>query len=292
MGEKDKTTKLLEDYNDVFSDIFNTLVFGEEIINEKKLKAGPTESIYKMDDNEPHDQRRDVLKRYYDTAFRISSFGIENQSKFDKMMPFRIMNYDSATYMGQIKGKGKPKVLPVVTIVLNFSARKWKNANSLYDVLNIPDELKKYVSNYEIRVYDIAFLDDNTINNFKSDFRLVAKFLKAKRLNKIDQFFAEEGAVELDHIYELLAMLSAITKDANYKNIAPALLEKVKKGGKVYMCEVATKLKEEGKEEGLKALIDTIKELSPGICFEEVYKLVIKNETYKDVTPERVKKYL
>lgn len=77
--------------------------------------------------------------------------------------------------------------------------------------------------------------------------------------------------------------------------IAPSLLEKVKKGGKVHMCEVATKLEEKGrmaeKEEGLKAIINTIKNISPNMCFEDAYKWVVRNETYKSVTQEQVKKY-
>lgn len=41
MGKKDLAEKKLEDYNDVFADIFNTLLFGEKELDLKGLKTGP-----------------------------------------------------------------------------------------------------------------------------------------------------------------------------------------------------------------------------------------------------------
>ena len=46
MGQKDLTEKLLEDYEDVFSDIFNVLVFENNVIKQQYLRPGATESIY------------------------------------------------------------------------------------------------------------------------------------------------------------------------------------------------------------------------------------------------------
>ncbi len=45
LGKKDLAAKKLEDYNDVFADIYNTLLFGEDLIIEQQLDFGPTESI-------------------------------------------------------------------------------------------------------------------------------------------------------------------------------------------------------------------------------------------------------
>ena len=80
MQQKDKTTKLLEDYGDVFSDILNTLLFQKPIINKDMLKPGPTESIYKMNAGKLHAQQRDILKTYDGVDYRIASFGIEREA--------------------------------------------------------------------------------------------------------------------------------------------------------------------------------------------------------------------
>ena len=37
MAEKDKAEKVLEDYNDVFADIYNTLLFKEHFLDEKNM---------------------------------------------------------------------------------------------------------------------------------------------------------------------------------------------------------------------------------------------------------------
>ena len=39
MGQKDMTEKLLEDYNDVFADIYTVLVFGKDVLDEERLKT-------------------------------------------------------------------------------------------------------------------------------------------------------------------------------------------------------------------------------------------------------------
>jgi len=123
MAEKDRTEKVLEDYNDVFADIYNTLLFQEAFLEECKLDYGPTESVYKADKGELKEQRRDVLKVYKDeVGLVLFTTGIENQSTIDKYIPVRIMGYDYASYRNQINN-GKD-LTPVITIVLNFFQTK------------------------------------------------------------------------------------------------------------------------------------------------------------------------
>ncbi|HBI61808.1 MAG TPA: hypothetical protein DDY31_11465, partial [Lachnospiraceae bacterium] len=49
MAEKDLASKKIEDYNEVFADIYNTLLFRSPVITPEQLQSGPTESIYKAD---------------------------------------------------------------------------------------------------------------------------------------------------------------------------------------------------------------------------------------------------
>ncbi len=47
MGEKDKREKLFVSCADVFSEIFNVLIYrGEKVLSEDRILAGPTESVY------------------------------------------------------------------------------------------------------------------------------------------------------------------------------------------------------------------------------------------------------
>ena len=56
MGQKDITEKLLEDYNDVFADIINGLIFkGEQRILPESLENAKVHSQYKAEDGKVHE---------------------------------------------------------------------------------------------------------------------------------------------------------------------------------------------------------------------------------------------
>ncbi len=59
MGEKDTTEKILADYNDVFADIINGLVFkGEQKVTPESLENISTRSVYKGRKNKLHEQEK------------------------------------------------------------------------------------------------------------------------------------------------------------------------------------------------------------------------------------------
>lgn len=247
MAEKDLSCKKIEDYNDVFADIYNTLLFGKDYINPKRLEAGPTESIYKTDEKNLNEQRRDVLKKYQNmTNLLVSSFGIENQAKIDKFMPVRIMGYDFGSYHQQINDEVE-NLAPVITIVLNMTDKKWNKAKSIYemfDIDKIDEELAEHVQDYKIHVFDIAFLDDTVIDRFKSDFKEIANFFKKKRLGE-NPLTSEN---ELKHPHAIMEFISVFTQDRSYLD-SLNFIEK-DTGGAVTMCAVADALKTEGRQEG------------------------------------------
>ncbi|MGN0363850.1 MAG: hypothetical protein ACI4ET_13560 [Bilifractor sp.] len=66
MAEKDIAGRMLADYNDVFADIVNVLLFqGRREILPENLKDTANHSQYKAD-GKLHEQERDVSKLYYD----------------------------------------------------------------------------------------------------------------------------------------------------------------------------------------------------------------------------------
>ena len=63
MATKDLTEKILEDYNDVFADIINGLLYdGNQKVKAESLVNSSVHSQYKSDDGILHEQERDVLK--------------------------------------------------------------------------------------------------------------------------------------------------------------------------------------------------------------------------------------
>ena len=247
MGVKDLENKILIGCNDVFADIYNTLVFGRRYLKEERLDDGSTESVYRAEDGSHRNQYRDILKHYRDQAnLQISSFGIENQSDTDRMMPVRVMNYDAASYLEQAKA-GRKRIAPVLTIVLNMSERRWCKEKSLHDLIETDMELLPYIQDYKIVVYDIAYLEEEVIDRFQSDFKEVALFFRKKRLGGM----ALDSAKELRHAAEVLEFLTVYTKDKRYEQMIQEVNVRKEKGEVINMCWVADQLEKQGVEKGI-----------------------------------------
>lgn len=248
MGQKDITEKQLEDYNDVFADIYNVLMFGKNVIDESRLRDGATESRYKDDNGLNRDQRRDVMKTYLDKyRMELAFIGIDNQTEVDKYIPVRILGYDYGKYRRQVDEKTFP-LIPVITLVLNLSNTRWSGCKSLADITNVPEEFAPHFQDYKVKVVDVAFLDDAVIEKFTSDFKLVARFFKNKRL-KVK--FVNDGT-EIKHVAEVLDFITAFTNDPRYENAKEDLEELKQKGEKVVMCEYLDMYIEEGEQRGLR----------------------------------------
>lgn len=62
-GRERYNRKILADYNDVFADIINGLVFkGEQKVTPESLENISTRSVYKGRKNKLHEQERDIVK--------------------------------------------------------------------------------------------------------------------------------------------------------------------------------------------------------------------------------------
>ena len=246
MAEKDITEKNLEALNDVFADIVNVLLFkGEQVINEKDLEADTTKSMFKAD-GKIHEQERDVSKFLKNGEIRISILGIENQTAQDSDMPLRVISYDGASYKQQLlDNKNQKKRYPVATLVLYFGTEeKWSKEKHLYDCFEVPEKLKPFVNDYKINVFNIEFLSPKTITMFKSDFKIIAEYFRAKRLNQ-----KYKGSKEkLKHANETLKMFSALTGDDSFEKVYNE--GNFKKGG-ITMCDVVKRIRDEGITEGI-----------------------------------------
>ena len=274
MGEKDITEKLLEDYPDVFADIFNVLVFnGERRIKEDELSESIVHSQYKAEDGRLHELERDVTKKWLKNNVSLSMFGIENQTAVEKFMPLRVMGYDGASYRSQLLNLESEKrklqklrnegritekeyaskitkaydnnICPVITIVLYFGTdRHWNESDTLKGILDIPEGLEKFVNDYRVHIFEIAWLSEEQIDMMTSDFKIVAKFFRDKRLglNNI-----ERDNTKITHIDEILKLLKAVTGDVRYTDILK--YDGYKEADN--MCELLDRLINEGREQGI-----------------------------------------
>ena len=296
MKEKDSSEKTLVAWNDVFADIYNVLVFkGKQVICPKYLHDTKLKSQYKADDDMLHEMERDTSKQWKGLNMNIL-FGIENQTEPDKDMPFRIMGYDAASYRSQLLNKENKLRYPVITIVLNFGNTPWHYPRNLKNCL-IPalaeypeaETLRNYVQDYQIHVFDIPKLTQEQVSLFQSDFRIVADYFVNSRNNK-DYTPSKEIVY---HVDEFLKLMKVLTKDSRYEEVGKSFSEEEKRGG-LSMCELIDRYEnrglEKGLEKGLAALVRSLKEFVADA--DELYRAVIKNEEYKNVTKSQIEQYM
>ena len=209
----DLPAKKLEDYDDIFADIINVALFqGRQVIQPNELEVAQAISQYKADTSELHEEERDSAKYWKRGMLRISTLGIENQAKYYRFMPVRVIGYDGAAYREQLLVKKVKRVWPVVTVVLNFSNRRWRKNRSLLECLDIPEELRPFVNDYRIHVMDVAWLTKEQISRFRSDFKIVAEYFVCRRKNKAFQFPDKIP----EHVDEIMKLLSVITRDRRF----------------------------------------------------------------------------
>ena len=244
--EKDIIQKALEMYNDVFADIINVLLFnGENVVTEDSLTDVLQESILKID-GRIKAQYRDIAKYWYNSKIKLSMFGLENQTKPEKRMPLRVFGYDGTEYVKQAKKENSKEVLyPVITLVLYFGYNsRWNQPKSLFELLEIDERIKPYVNDFKMNLFEIAYLDREKIDMFKSDFWILADYLYQMRVNK--DYVASDTVIE--HVDELLMLMLAMTKDYRFEET----INEVKGKEHVTMCEVLDRVEARGREEGIK----------------------------------------
>lgn len=318
--QKDKAAKRLEIHNDVFADVFNTLLFKEKIIQPDELKPGVTNVLIhsktdRQDDAsedkvngvitehstelptdflglEDKEGFRDVCKIYDNKALSIVSLGIENQSVKDNLMPLRVMMYDLGEYLTQvanINSKRLPYLYGAITVVLNFSDRRWNKPKSLKDCIRRDRRLEPYISDYKIHVIDVNFLSDEDIDCLSSDLRGILRVLKDIRE---DKFEPVKYKFTFKHQEDAYGFISAYLDDDRFYGAIKELRlyntdNKTEGTGEHTMCEALDRLINEGEERGMKRgieqgiLLNTMSLVSDGTITLE------KALTKVDITKEQ-----
>ncbi|MBR4543888.1 MAG: transposase [Lachnospiraceae bacterium] len=257
MGEKDITEKALISCNDVFADIVNNLVFGgKKCVDEAELEQAPDRGVYRGDTGF-RELERDVSKYWKANNIRIALLGIENQTVPEDDMPIRVIGYDGLAYRDQIRYETDEKGIrrkivdrcPVITLVLYFGYEKhWDKARTLHEALGdtlIP-ELKGLVNDYAINLYEIAYLTDEQLEGFQSDFKYVADYFVQKQRTGTYTGSHEE----MKHVREVLQLMSVLTGDNRFASVTEKENGECEKGEIHNMCDVLDAIEKRGFDTG------------------------------------------
>ena len=150
-----------------------------------------------------------------------------------------------------------PDFYPVVTLVLYFGDTHWSGSLNLKEHLVIPEGLEDYVSDYKVNLFEIAYLSDEQVNSFKSDFRYVAEYFVANREKnegQIPEFMIT--AEHLKHVEEFVELMNAITNSDRFSYLPK--LYKERGGGSMYTIlfdEAEERGEKKGEKKGEKSLL-------------------------------------
>ncbi len=245
MGQKDLSEKILVAYDDVFADIVNVLLLKRQyLIRPEELEDRGTKDFYKSN-GMLHELERDVVKRWKKGDVRLACIGIENQTAADPDMALRVIGYDGAAYREQLLDKKeRNERYPVITMVLYFGyRRRWDKPLTILEQTEVPEGLEAYVNDYKVNLFEVAYLSDEQVAMFQSDFRIVADYFVQKR--KYNEYTPSQ--VQMQHVDAVLQLLSIMENDKRFE----AALYK-NDGKKVEnMCDVLDIVEQRGEKRGI-----------------------------------------
>ena len=261
MGEKDVVEKTMEDYPDVFADVVNALLFeGEQVVRPEELFEVGLRSQFKADTGREHEQERDVAKYWIRDGEVLALFGLENQTGADADMPMRIFAYDGSSYKSQLlttedASEGSAPAVqgaryPVITLVLYFGETRWgKGGRSLRKMFRGPEVLRRCVDmdDYHARIYEIAYLSDEQLKLFHSDFGFVVEYMVHKRKRKPLRLTLKR---EVRHVDAFLKMLSVFAGDEYVEKLSEDIARRKQRGERIMGYDLSKAMVEIGRKEG------------------------------------------
>lgn len=270
-----KPDTILKNYwsnNEQFADFFNAVLFeGERVIKPDELEDVDTEESTILEHREYAESikaSRDTIKiQKKSSAYGVQfvMLGMEGQEHIHYAMPMRVMGYDYGTYKKQYDSNAKQykladgleedeylsrmkrtdKFVPVITVVVYYGEKAWDGAVSLHGMLNIPEEMKRYVNDYKMLLIE-ARQNDLKLHNINNvDLFNLLKILldKSKPLNE-----TREKAIEYAKKHEVdKSVLMTVVGAANCKIDYNSLDRK----GDADMCTVFEETRLEGEAKGI-----------------------------------------
>ena len=297
--------------------VFNYYLYnGKQVIKPENLHEESISEIAlpysEKNKNTFIEKYRDIIKRCVvksDNHYTYFLLGIENQSEIHYAMPVRNMLYDSLNYSGQVnrieknhkKCKDKlssaeylsgvtksDKIIPVITLALYWGNEAWDGPKSLYEMFKETDlDILRYVNDYHINLIEPKDIKD--FSKFRTELGKVLEFINAS-----DSLAKMKEILENNHEYYLHMDLESARMIETFGKAKIDMKQYEKNKEEVDMCKAIEDMilegKQEGIQEGIKALIEVAKELGATTDIIEK-KVEEKFNLSKDEAVQAVNKY-
>ena len=267
MGRKDLWQSDYFDDKERFADMINGSLFhGETVIKAEELSEADSGIVHHEKNGEAVSIIRDKVYKW--KGKYISICVLENQSYVDYRMVFRIMLEEAVSYIKQqkktfkkwkaagYKFKGneflsqmrkEEKFIPVITLVLYLGKEAWDGAKSLYELLEIDEELKPFVTNHKINVFD--YHEHKDFSGFRTENRFLFELLTNSedkdKTGKIIKEYLNDYSIDEETARAIFGMLEIKEDIEKYK-------KQTEKGERINMCKAWDDHKESGRREGMR----------------------------------------
>lgn len=265
----EKTDTVLKEFwrdNERFADLFNTILFeGSSVISPEELEEQDTDvsKVLSLSQSVRSLERtRDIVRKSNGVA-EFVLLGIENQMKIHYAMPLRTMIYDGLTYLkeydevvkynGSQKGQGlssaeflsgfrkADRLHPVITLVIYYGEEEWDGPFALKDMLQVPEGLNRFVSDYQMNLLNIHDSDKYQFKN--TDIEVVFDVIRKLYKNQYQELKAAYDDKTIP--YELFQVITAVTNAKEW--LGKAVYEE---NGEVSMCRALEEWISQGRDEG------------------------------------------
>ena len=299
MGQKDLCQSDYFDSNIRFADAYNGILFhGQSMIKPEELEECDSVFTQLFHNEKGKKVICDKVKKWKGKYLAI--LPLECQSQTDYRMVLRVMMEEVMAYEKQRKNaltalklsskklkkgneflsgmKKGQKFIPVIPLVLYLGKdSKWDGATTLYELLDIDDELKPFVNNYKLNFYD--YHNETDFSRFKTENKLLFEVL-ANRNNK----------QKIEHIFESECNNYNIDSDTAKALVEMADLNidieniKTERNGKVEynMCKAIDEIREDARNDGyisgIKMSVKSLMETADITLEQALDMLKIKDE--------------
>lgn len=267
MGQRDLYQSDFYEDKERFADVFNGVLFGgREVMKPEELNTEDSVMVSVGGSGKGKKVICDKMRKW--KGRYVSVMVLESQSYVDYRMVLRVMESEVIGYDKQrkeanrknleagikLEGDEYPsgmkkgqKFTPIITLVLYVGRDKiWDGERSLYGMLDLEDELKPFVNDFKLNLFD--YHDYKNFDMFKTANRYLFEVLSCgKDLKKMRNILKENISYKELDVDTAKAIAGVLKLKINLDGIARINEE----GKEVYdMCQAFEDYKEEGRREG------------------------------------------
>ena len=270
MGRADEYQFDYLDDNRRFADQVNGALFqGRQVVKPDELEPADMQLVYRGKEDGKRESYKTVVDKIRTWRGKvIHILAIENQTYVDYHMVLRNMLTECLSYQKQWKEKRavhmeakdlrfgtdaffsgmkkEEKFMPVITLVVYCGMEHpWDGAGCLHELLEIDEELKAFVTNYKLNLYDCH--EHDTFDEYHTGLRQLFEVVRYGRDKEKLQQIMEQNKETYSRLDQDTRELLEVVAKIRIKEEETVM----ENGEKKYdMCKAFVDMKLEGIEEG------------------------------------------